>query len=194
MFCMPQAVRMYLHFSFSLSYDEEQAMSENTVRDLRSRSGQSLGSKSTKSGNVRPVTATWKWVHNLDYRVDFSSPWSRDGIWDHGSFKWEIWENLPAHFCMILRLQVKTKRDRRVPFVAWEILGFLTISTNLKKVRSKSNKMQENSLTLRHTHFHIKLDKLSWNHCFLVFCMKCHLVTFLSHLFIGNAKKDILIF
>lgn len=44
----------------SLSYDEEQAMSENTDRDLRSRSGQSLGTKSTKSGSVRPVMATWK--------------------------------------------------------------------------------------------------------------------------------------
>ncbi|KAK3544839.1 hypothetical protein QTP86_027513 [Hemibagrus guttatus] len=50
-----------LRFSLGVtSYDEEQAMSENTERDLRSRSGQSLGSKSTKSGSVRPVTATWK--------------------------------------------------------------------------------------------------------------------------------------
>ncbi|XP_053097711.1 probable tubulin polyglutamylase TTLL1 isoform X1 [Pangasianodon hypophthalmus] len=46
--------------NYQVLYDEEQAMSENTDRDLRSRSGQSLGSKSTKSGSVRPVTATWK--------------------------------------------------------------------------------------------------------------------------------------
>lgn len=43
-------------------YDEEQAQSENAERDLRSRSGQSLGSKGTKGGaGVRPVAATWKW-------------------------------------------------------------------------------------------------------------------------------------
>lgn len=43
-------------------YDEEQAQSENAERDLRSRSGQSLGSKGNKGGaGVRPVAATWKW-------------------------------------------------------------------------------------------------------------------------------------
>ncbi|KAI5617836.1 putative tubulin polyglutamylase TTLL1 [Silurus asotus] len=46
--------------NYQVLYDEEQAMSENTDRDLRSRSGQSLASKSTKPGSARPVTATWK--------------------------------------------------------------------------------------------------------------------------------------
>ncbi|XP_053364205.1 probable tubulin polyglutamylase TTLL1 isoform X2 [Clarias gariepinus] len=46
--------------NYQVLYDEEQAQNENTDRDLRSRSGQSLGTKSTKSGSTRPVTATWK--------------------------------------------------------------------------------------------------------------------------------------
>ena len=42
-------------------YDEEQAQSENAERDLRSRSGQSLGSKGSKgSAGIRPAAATWK--------------------------------------------------------------------------------------------------------------------------------------
>lgn len=52
-------------FFVSLSYDEEQAQSENT--DLRSRSGQSLGSKSTRASSVRPVPATWKWGQDLGH-------------------------------------------------------------------------------------------------------------------------------
>lgn len=44
-----------------LRYDEEQAQSENAERELRSRSGQSLGSKGGKgSAGVRPAAATWK--------------------------------------------------------------------------------------------------------------------------------------
>uniref|UniRef100_A0A4W6FF44 Tubulin tyrosine ligase-like family, member 1 n=1 Tax=Lates calcarifer TaxID=8187 RepID=A0A4W6FF44_LATCA len=47
--------------NYQVLYDEEQAQSENAERDLRSRSGQSLGSKGTKgSAGVRPVAATWK--------------------------------------------------------------------------------------------------------------------------------------
>lgn len=51
-----------LHYSLSPTrYDEEQAQSENAERDLRSRSGQSLGSKGSKgSAGVRPAAATWK--------------------------------------------------------------------------------------------------------------------------------------
>lgn len=42
-------------------YDEEQAQSENAERDLRSRSGQTLGTKGSKgSAGVRPTAATWK--------------------------------------------------------------------------------------------------------------------------------------
>ncbi|XP_036433318.1 probable tubulin polyglutamylase TTLL1 [Colossoma macropomum] len=44
--------------NYQVLYDEEQALSENA--DLRSRSGQSLGSKSTRSSSVRPIPATWK--------------------------------------------------------------------------------------------------------------------------------------
>lgn len=61
---------VFLHYMAPLSvsvplcvtrYDEEQAQSENAERDLRSRSGQSLGSKGTKgSAGVRPAAATWK--------------------------------------------------------------------------------------------------------------------------------------
>uniref|UniRef100_A0A7N8XMR0 Polyglutamylase complex subunit TTLL1 n=1 Tax=Mastacembelus armatus TaxID=205130 RepID=A0A7N8XMR0_9TELE len=47
--------------NYQVLYDEEQAQSENTERDLRSRSGQSLGSKGTKgSAAVRSTAATWK--------------------------------------------------------------------------------------------------------------------------------------
>ncbi|XP_026219795.1 probable tubulin polyglutamylase TTLL1 isoform X2 [Anabas testudineus] len=47
--------------NYQVLYDEEQAQSENAERDLRSRSGQSLGSKGTKgSAGVRPTAATWK--------------------------------------------------------------------------------------------------------------------------------------
>uniref|UniRef100_A0A672ZPG2 Polyglutamylase complex subunit TTLL1 n=1 Tax=Sphaeramia orbicularis TaxID=375764 RepID=A0A672ZPG2_9TELE len=47
--------------NYQVLYDEEQAQSENADRDLRSRSGQSLGSKGSKgSAGVRPVAATWK--------------------------------------------------------------------------------------------------------------------------------------
>ncbi|XP_034382775.1 probable tubulin polyglutamylase TTLL1 isoform X3 [Cyclopterus lumpus] len=47
--------------NYQVLYDEEQAQSENAERDLRSRSGQSLGSKGTKgSAGVRPAAATWK--------------------------------------------------------------------------------------------------------------------------------------
>lgn len=43
-------------------YDEEQAQSENAERELRSRSGQCVGSKGGKGGaGVRPGAATWKW-------------------------------------------------------------------------------------------------------------------------------------
>ena len=42
-------------------YDEEQAQSENAERELRSRSGQALGSKGSKGGGgLRPGAATWK--------------------------------------------------------------------------------------------------------------------------------------
>lgn len=42
-------------------YDEEQAQSENAERELRSRSGQALGSKGSKGGGgIRPGAATWK--------------------------------------------------------------------------------------------------------------------------------------
>lgn len=68
---MPHAVHICVYSSLSLSYDEEQAQNENTDRDLRSRSGQSLGTKSTKSGSTRPVTATWKWDQNLHHKADF---------------------------------------------------------------------------------------------------------------------------
>ncbi|KAK9977196.1 hypothetical protein ABG768_019017 [Culter alburnus] len=44
---------------YQVLYDEEQALSESA--DLRSRSGQSLGSKGSRSGSVRPpFPATWK--------------------------------------------------------------------------------------------------------------------------------------
>nr|XP_020455294.1 probable tubulin polyglutamylase TTLL1 isoform X2 [Monopterus albus] len=47
--------------NYQVLYDEEQAQSENVDRDLRSRSGQSVGSKGTKgSASVRPPAATWK--------------------------------------------------------------------------------------------------------------------------------------
>uniref|UniRef100_A0A3B3BH90 Tubulin tyrosine ligase-like family, member 1 n=1 Tax=Oryzias melastigma TaxID=30732 RepID=A0A3B3BH90_ORYME len=47
--------------NYQVLYDEEQAQSENAERDLRSRSGQSLGSKGSKgSAGVRPAAATWK--------------------------------------------------------------------------------------------------------------------------------------
>ena len=42
-------------------YDEEQAQSENAERDLRSRSGHSMGPKGIKgAAGMRPTAATWK--------------------------------------------------------------------------------------------------------------------------------------
>uniref|UniRef100_A0A8C7DAT7 Tubulin tyrosine ligase-like family, member 1 n=2 Tax=Salmoninae TaxID=504568 RepID=A0A8C7DAT7_ONCKI len=48
--------------NYQVLYDEEQALSENVERDLRSRSGQSLGSKGMAKGGTgpRPAAATWK--------------------------------------------------------------------------------------------------------------------------------------
>uniref|UniRef100_A0A3Q2SVL9 Tubulin tyrosine ligase-like family, member 1 n=1 Tax=Fundulus heteroclitus TaxID=8078 RepID=A0A3Q2SVL9_FUNHE len=47
--------------NYQVLYDEEQAQSESAERDLRSRSGQLLGSKGTKgSAGARPAAATWK--------------------------------------------------------------------------------------------------------------------------------------
>uniref|UniRef100_A0A8K9WVP8 Polyglutamylase complex subunit TTLL1 n=1 Tax=Oncorhynchus mykiss TaxID=8022 RepID=A0A8K9WVP8_ONCMY len=48
--------------NYQVLYDEEQALSENAERDLRSRSGQSLGSKGTAKVGTgpRPAAATWK--------------------------------------------------------------------------------------------------------------------------------------
>uniref|UniRef100_A0A8D2ZPB5 Tubulin tyrosine ligase-like family, member 1 n=1 Tax=Scophthalmus maximus TaxID=52904 RepID=A0A8D2ZPB5_SCOMX len=47
--------------NYQVLYDEEQAQSENAERDLRNRSGQSLGSKGNKgSAGIRPTAATWK--------------------------------------------------------------------------------------------------------------------------------------
>uniref|UniRef100_A0A3B3ZF68 Uncharacterized protein n=1 Tax=Periophthalmus magnuspinnatus TaxID=409849 RepID=A0A3B3ZF68_9GOBI len=47
--------------NYQVLYDEEQAQTENADRDLRSRSGQSLGSKGSRgSAGGRPTTATWK--------------------------------------------------------------------------------------------------------------------------------------
>uniref|UniRef100_A0A3P9J8K5 Polyglutamylase complex subunit TTLL1 n=1 Tax=Oryzias latipes TaxID=8090 RepID=A0A3P9J8K5_ORYLA len=47
--------------NYQVLYDEEQAQNENAERDLRSRSGPSLGSKGIKgSAGVRPTAATWK--------------------------------------------------------------------------------------------------------------------------------------
>ncbi|XP_056434527.1 probable tubulin polyglutamylase TTLL1 [Gadus chalcogrammus] len=50
--------------NYQLLYDEEQALSENADRELRSRSGQSLGSKGAKGAGSgagqRPTAATWK--------------------------------------------------------------------------------------------------------------------------------------
>nr|XP_055062934.1 polyglutamylase complex subunit TTLL1-like [Misgurnus anguillicaudatus] len=45
---------------YEVLYDEEQAVSESAERDLRSRSGQSSGSKGSRSSSVRPFPATWK--------------------------------------------------------------------------------------------------------------------------------------
>uniref|UniRef100_A0A673MCB4 Tubulin tyrosine ligase-like family, member 1 n=1 Tax=Sinocyclocheilus rhinocerous TaxID=307959 RepID=A0A673MCB4_9TELE len=45
---------------YQVLYDEEQALSESAERDLRSRSGQLLGSKGSRSSSVRPFPATWK--------------------------------------------------------------------------------------------------------------------------------------
>lgn len=58
-----------IHCFCVIRYDEEQAQSENAERDLRSRSGQSLGSKGTKgSAGVRPTAATWKWSDNFSLK------------------------------------------------------------------------------------------------------------------------------
>ncbi|XP_069048953.1 polyglutamylase complex subunit TTLL1 isoform X1 [Lepisosteus oculatus] len=46
--------------NYELLYDEELAQSENADRDLRSRSGQSLGSKGGRASSMRPGPATWK--------------------------------------------------------------------------------------------------------------------------------------
>ncbi|KAL1276720.1 hypothetical protein QQF64_036343 [Cirrhinus molitorella] len=45
---------------YQVLYDEEQALSESAERDLRSRWGQPLGSKGSRSSSVRPFPATWK--------------------------------------------------------------------------------------------------------------------------------------
>uniref|UniRef100_A0A3B3WFE8 Tubulin tyrosine ligase-like family, member 1 n=1 Tax=Poecilia mexicana TaxID=48701 RepID=A0A3B3WFE8_9TELE len=47
--------------NYQVLYDEEQAQSESAERDLRSRSGQLLGSKGARgSVGARPAAATWK--------------------------------------------------------------------------------------------------------------------------------------
>ncbi|KAJ8261820.1 hypothetical protein GJAV_G00158790 [Gymnothorax javanicus] len=46
--------------NYQVLYDEEQALSESTERELRTRSGHSTGSKGTRANTLRPAAATWK--------------------------------------------------------------------------------------------------------------------------------------
>lgn len=70
-----------------IRYDEEQAQSENAERDLRSRSGQSLGSKGTKgSAGVRPTAATWKWSDNFSLKLTSCTTLQGPSVVNHLDF------------------------------------------------------------------------------------------------------------
>lgn len=110
---------------------------------------------------------------------------------------WKLWvRNMREFTCTFLHdVTVKTKRDRRVPFVAW---GNFRIFDNFSQLKRKwegkhqqkkdwlcnrrLEKSGKNVLTYGHFHFHIKLVKLSWKQCFLVFCMKCQSLFYVTYL------------
>lgn len=104
----------------SIRYDEEQAQSESAEHDLRSRSGQLLGSKGTRGcAGARPAAATWKWGDVTDSEYDFLCLTVRVRNEDHPEFyQWPAFISpTVAHCCSNVERSVKFNRWRLWVFV-----------------------------------------------------------------------------
>lgn len=100
--CFRKSLCLHIHWTSTVSvirYDEEQAQSENAERDLRSRSGQSLGSKGTKgSAGVRPTAATWKWSDNFSLKFASCTTLQGPSVVNHLDFFFFLahWTDAPS--------------------------------------------------------------------------------------------------
>lgn len=82
-------------------------------------------------------------ITNLTTELTFiSSLRSREGLWEHGSF----WMRNTREFTCTFLHDVKTKRDRSVLFVAWDILGIFDSFHNWKE-SEKGKKIGQKSDT-----------------------------------------------
>lgn len=131
-----------IHCFCVIRYDEEQAQSENAERDLRSRSGQSLGSKGTKgSAGVRPTAATWKWSDNFSLKFTSCTTLQGPSVVNHldffffkhigqmlppSRFHW-LWHREQWHCCSVEKNQLCAHIEKV------EKLVFVTVYMNVKQ-------------------------------------------------------------